>query len=245
MQHNWLMIIICCALPPLAPAANLPSAVAHWQQAPRERVFEGTVEAVNKATVAAQTHGRIARLPYDVNDFVPKGAVIVQFTDREQRDAVQKARALLAEARARRTEAEATFGRIERLRATGAASQNELDRALGNRNAMRARARAAESALAEAKKQLDYTVVKAPYAGIVTARQVEVGETVAPGQALMTGLSLDRLRVRVDLPKTVVDAASSCATPFCWSISFSWKSDAALRWNRPCAVRRAHAPDRS
>jgi len=205
MQHNWLMIIICCALPPLAPAANLPSAVAHWQQAPRERVFEGTVEAVNKATVAAQTHGRIARLPYDVNDFVPKGAVIVQFTDREQRDAVQKARALLAEARAR----------------------------------------AAESALAEAKKQLDYTVVKAPYAGIVTARQVEVGETVAPGQALMTGLSLDRLRVRVDLPKTVVDAASSCATPFCWSISFSWKSDAALRWNRPCAVRRAHAPDRS
>jgi len=206
MQGNWLLILLGTALPSLASATALPSAVAHWQAAPAERIFEGTVEAVNKATVAAQTGGRVARLPYDVNDFVPKGAVIVQFTDREQRAAVQKAGALLAEVRARRTQTEAAFRRIQRLRATGAASQNELDRALANRNAARARVQAAESALTEAHKQLDYTVVKAPYAGIVTARHVEVGETVSPGQALMTGLSLDRLRVRVDLPQTVVQA---------------------------------------
>jgi membrane fusion protein, multidrug efflux system len=51
-----------------------------------------------------------------------------------------------------------------------------------------------------------YTEIRAPYAGVVTQRLVQVGETVAPGTPLMSGVSLQRLRVSVDIPQSVVDA---------------------------------------
>ena len=50
-----------------------------------------TVEAIAAATVSAQTSGRIIELPYDVNDLVPQGAVIVRFSDSEQRARLQQA----------------------------------------------------------------------------------------------------------------------------------------------------------
>ena len=45
--------------------------------------------------------------------------------------------------------------------------------------------------------------MRAPYAGIVTERHVEVGETVRVGQPLMSGLSLEKLRVIVDVPQEI------------------------------------------
>jgi RND family efflux transporter MFP subunit len=47
--------------------------------------------------------------------------------------------------------------------------------------------------------------VRAPYAGIVSERHVEVGEIVAPGQPLMSGLSLESLRVNVDVPQSMFE----------------------------------------
>ena len=52
-------------------------------------------------------------------------------------------------------------------------------------------------ALREPAEQVDYTVIRAPYSGIVIERHVQVGETVRPGQPLISGLSLGELRVEV------------------------------------------------
>jgi len=49
--------------------------------------------------------------------------------------------------------------------------------------------------------------VIAPYGGIVTERHVEIGESVSPGQPLLSGLSLEQLRVVVDLPQQYADLA--------------------------------------
>ena len=64
-----------------------------------------------------------------------------------------------------------------------------------------ARLQAARAALSSAREGVDYTEVRAPYAGIVTQRHVEVGESVAPGTPLVSGLSLQYLRVGVDIPQ--------------------------------------------
>ena len=50
-----------------------------------------------------------------------------------------------------------------------------------------------------------YTEIRAPYAGVVTQRHVQVGETVAPGTPLMTGASLDELRVVAEVPQSVIE----------------------------------------
>lgn len=113
-----------------------PTAPASYETAARERIWDGTVEAIDRATVSAQTSGRVAEIVYDVNDYVEAGAVIMRFTDTES---------------------------------------------------------------------LGYTVVRAPYAGIVSERHVEVGELVTPGTPLMSGLALERLRVNVHVPQSMIE----------------------------------------
>ncbi len=184
-------------------AGSLATAIAAYEPAAIERVFDGTVEAVHQATVSAQTGGRIAELNYDVDDYVEQGSVLVRFTDAEQQAALSQAQAQLAEAKARSTEAGEDYRRAQNLQERGLGSQRDLDRALAARESAKARVSSAESAVATARQHLDYTTVKAPYAGIVIQRHVELGETVSPGQPLLSGLSLERLRVAVDLPQSV------------------------------------------
>lgn len=181
----------------------LETATANFETAAIERIFDGTVEAVHQATVSAQTAGRIAEVGYDVDDFVDAGSVLVRFTEVEQRTALRQAEAQLVEARARLTEAEEDYRRAQNLRERGLGSQRDLDSALASRQSASARVTAAESSVEAARQQLAYTVVRAPYPGIVTERHVEVGESVSPGQPLMSGLSLERLRVATDLPQSV------------------------------------------
>jgi len=172
-----------------------------YEVAPRERIWDGRIEAVNQATVSAQTSGRIAELPFDVNDFVDAGKVIMRFTDTEQRAALTRAQANLQEGQARFNEAEQEFERVSNMFDNGTVSQARFDQAKANRDAARARLNAVRSGVATAKEQLEYTVVRAPYAGIVAKRHVELGELVSPGQPLITGLSLQSLRVNVDVPQ--------------------------------------------
>src|SRR5690242_10519919 len=80
-----------------------------------------------------------------------------------------------------------------------------LDEATATRDAAVARLAAARAALESAREGVTYTEIRAPYAGIVAKRHVEVGETVSPGTPVMSGLSLQYLRVAVDVPQSIVD----------------------------------------
>jgi RND family efflux transporter MFP subunit len=57
-----------------------------------------------------------------------------------------------------------------------------------------------------AGQNADYTTVRAPYAGIVAARRVEPGETVGPGQPLLSLYAPDDLRIEVRVPQSAADA---------------------------------------
>jgi RND family efflux transporter MFP subunit len=177
-----------------------------YETAPRERVWDGTVEAVNQATVSAQTSGRVAEIYYDVDDFVEAEAPIMRFTDTEQRAALESARAALQEAEARAAEAESEFKRIATMFENGTVARARYDQAQANRNAAAARLESARAGVMNAEEQLEYTVVRAPYAGIVSRRHVAVGELVRPGAPLMSGLSLEIVRVVVDVPQSMLDA---------------------------------------
>lgn len=209
--HGKLKLLVSLLLAWLVPsgpllaadASSLETGVATLERAAVERVFDGTVEAVNRATVSAQTAGRISEVGYDVDDYVEVGAILFRFTDVEQQSALRQVEAQQTEAEALLNEAEEEYRRAQNLQERGLGSQRDLDRALAARDSAAARVQVAESAVAAARQQLDYTVIKAPYAGIVTERFVEVGETVTPGQPLMSGISLEQLRVVVDLPQSV------------------------------------------
>ena len=122
---------------------------------PLERLLDGTVEAVNQATMSAQTAGRVAEVFYDVDDYVEPGAPIVRFSDVEQQSALQQANAALAEAVAISTLADDAFTRVSGLFESGSASKREYDQALAAREAANARVAAARSSVENAKQQVE------------------------------------------------------------------------------------------
>jgi RND family efflux transporter MFP subunit len=205
-----LLLAAACerAPPPARPPAGPPPydvLVMKSERMPLERRLDGTIEAVNQGTVSAQTAGRVVAIAFDVNDFVPAGAVILRLRATEQRAGLSQAQAALTEASARETEAQTRYGRVADMYARKVVPKAMLDEATANRDAAVARLQAARAALSSAREGLDYTEVRAPYAGIVTERHVEVGESVSPGSPLVSGLSLQYLRVGVDIPQRVVE----------------------------------------
>ncbi len=186
---------------PLPPAL----ATTSIQRVPVEEAltFDGVLEAVNRATVSAQTAGRITQLPFDVGDLVAKGALVVEITSVEQQAAVASASAQRQEATTHQADAERAFARAQTVFNKKLISKADFDKAQTALAAANARLEAANAALESAKQNLSYTQITAPYAGVVLERHVQVGETVAPGTPLLTGLSLQQLRVAVNLPSSV------------------------------------------
>ncbi|TDT44371.1 RND family efflux transporter MFP subunit [Halospina denitrificans] len=177
-----------------------------WVEVRKEALSEtlrldGVIEAVRESTVSAQTTGTVTKLPYDVDDRVDAGDLIIQLEDSEQRSRLNQAESALEEAEAGLEDARQNFERVQSLYERDVATQSDLDQARNRLNGAEARVNRTEAEVAEAQQQLDYTRVKAPYSGIVTERMVELGESVMMGQPLMRGLSLEQLRVVVSLPQ--------------------------------------------
>lgn len=197
--------LFLCAIAPV-PAAGLPTVEARLVTVDAEQFLDGVVEAVHRSTVSAQVSARVIALPFDVDDFVEQGEVIVRFRDTEQKARVERARANLEEARAALAQARSQFERFRDLREKQLVSQSQMDQARADYESAQAREDAAQAALAEARETLDHTVVRAPYSGIVVERHVELGETATVGQPLMTGLSLEHLRAVVEVPQQQIGA---------------------------------------
>lgn len=188
------------ALTSFTQAETLDSIVVTEAEVTRERLFDGVVEAIRSTTVSAQTQGRVIEINFDIDDFVQKDAVLLKISDHEQSARAAQANAAISQMSAQLNLAEANFRRFETLLASKTISQSEFDDAKTALQRARANMQTAQAAREEALKQVDYTLVRAPYSGIVTARLVELGEAVSPGVPLMSGFSLERMRVRTEVP---------------------------------------------
>ena len=193
----WLMAILAFVLsacsesqPEQTAQKNIPALqtiVLQPETIAREISYDALVQAVNQATVSAQTSGRIIETPVDVGDFVKKGDLILRLTNTEQQAQMNSAKAQFDEAQANYQRAQELLGK--KLIAKADADKTE------------ALYQSAKARLQEAEQQLAYTEIRAPYSGIVLNRTVNKGEAVAPGKALMTGLSLENLRLQLDVPQ--------------------------------------------
>jgi len=209
--QRWLAwgLVCLCLINAAAQAEGLETVPVSRAELPRVYRLDGVAEAVSRGTVSAQTGGRVVEVNFDVDDYVRQGEVIVRIDDTQQQAGATQAGANLRAATAKRQDAEAEFTRVEGVFAKQAISKAEMDRATAALKQARAGEQAAEAALLKAQQELDYTQVRAPYNGIVTERLVEVGETVQPGTRLMSGLSLDNMRIAVDVPQNLIESIRS------------------------------------
>ena len=189
----------------------------------------GTVNAVTTVQVGSQVSGTIARLHADYNSRVKKGQVIAEIdpsllqgallqAQADVRDAqanVAASRANLAKAKATAEQSAQDYQRNAGLAKDGIVSAQQLDAAKAATDSAQAAVSAAEAQLKQAQAQvgqkqaaltvaqtsLDHTIIRTPIDGIVTARNVDVGQTVAASLQAPTlfNIAQDLTKMQVDV----------------------------------------------
>ncbi|HMB67767.1 MAG TPA: efflux RND transporter periplasmic adaptor subunit [bacterium] len=158
------------------------SAVAPGEDAPSAALLtaSGYVVARRQAVVSAKIQGRLAELKVEEGSRVEKGDVIARLENADFRARVAQAEAGVARAEADLAEQRRLLRLAAGLRERNLGSEDDEEAALS-------RVRIAEAALAQAsatldlaRAQLEDTVIRAPFAGVIVKKMAEVGESVAP-----------------------------------------------------------------
>lgn len=187
----------------------------------------GYVIARRAATVSSKVTGKVAEVLIEEGQVVQRGQVMARLDDTNIRASVEQARAQVAAADANLrvaevgvTQAASRARRAQQLHAQGFVSdqsledaRNALDSARSNMELVRRQAGVARAALQVAQRSLDDTVVRAPFAGVVTVKAAQPGEMVSPVSAgggftrtgIGTVVDMDSLEVEVDVAESFIN----------------------------------------
>jgi RND family efflux transporter MFP subunit len=138
---------------------------------PGEVAVAAAVRARERAVLSARISASVILLPYREGQRVPAGAVVLRLEDAAGRAAVAAAEAAVRAA-------ESDLDRTRTLLAAGAGTPRDLERAT-------AAASAAQAQLALARDNVAYSALRAPFAGRLSARRVNLGDVVSPGAPLV------------------------------------------------------------
>jgi RND family efflux transporter MFP subunit len=187
-----------CWSPPVPPQAGpLPTRAVRVERAradPRSGGEEvvGTVRARNSAAISTTVLGRVRALPVTLGRRVRAGDVLVRIAAEEISAKLEQTEALFARAKV-------DFDRAEGLLARDAIPRAQYDAAAAG-------LRIASAQRAEAAAMADHTVLRAPFAGVVSAKLTDVGDTAMPGQTLLVLDDPGALRLEATVPELAARA---------------------------------------
>lgn len=155
----------------------------------QEIVLPGTIQAYRDAPIYARTNGYVKSWSHDIGSHVRKGELLAVIASPELDRQVDQARAGVATAKANLQLAKVTAQRYEGLRGTQAVSKQSIDTAAQTESAQAATLAAAQQNLNQMLALQSFERVYAPFSGIVTARNTDIGQLVDSGSNGGTGSS--------------------------------------------------------
>jgi RND family efflux transporter MFP subunit len=210
----------------------------------------GYVTDRREATVSSKVTGKVTEVHIEEGVAVKQGQLLAKLDDTNAQASVQLARAQLAAARAgleetrvRLKEAELELQRQTQLRQNQVAALADYDRAEAAAHAWRARLAqqqseltVAERSLAVWEQQADDTIIRAPFAGIVTSKNAQPGEMISPmssGGFTRTGIctivDMESLEIEIDVNESYINRVAP-GQPVEATL------DAYATWKIPCKV---------
>ena len=169
------------------PPEAVTSIVAHREQWPATLSVIGTMEAVHGVTVSADLPGQVERIDFESGKSVQVGDVLVELDTRQER-------AQLASLEAQRDLARVSFDRAQQLVDEGVISRVEYDQATSQR-------KASEANVAEIQATIQRKTIRAPFSGILGIRQVNLGQYLSAGQAIVSLQALSPIYVNFGVPQ--------------------------------------------
>jgi RND family efflux transporter MFP subunit len=169
-------------------------------------VLPGNVQPYYNSPIYARTSGYLKRWYVDIGAHVKKGELLAEIETPELDQQLQQARANLATARANLQLSQITAGRYQRLRNTNAVARQDVDNATGTNAANTAIVQADQASVGQFEAMQSFEKVYAPYDGVITFRNTDVGDLINAGNAglsteLFQIVQPERLRVYVNVPE--------------------------------------------
>ena len=162
--------------------------------------ISGSLVADKTAAIRAEVGGRVTAVLVEPGAHVSKDAPLARVDDNAVREAMLGAKSGVTQAQLGADIAKRDQDRAERLLAAGAVAENAVENARRGNLAAQAALEDAKARLANAQRNLDNTTLKAPYDGIVSERQVNAGDIVAPGAPMFTIVDPSTMRLEGSVP---------------------------------------------
>lgn len=178
------------APPDPGPVVRPVRIVTVGDQAVAQLSFPGTVRATDRAELSFRVSGDLVQLPINEGDFINSGQLVGQLDTRDFEINVQEATAVFNQAQAERD-------RYQRLYESEAVPLADLELRIAQRDVAAAR-------LEQARTNLGYTTLRAPFAGWVGRRHKENFERVAAQEPIITLHDVRTLEVAIDVPELLI-----------------------------------------
>jgi membrane fusion protein (multidrug efflux system) len=148
-------------------------------------VITGSIQPERKADLRAEVSAVVLQVLKENGEPVKRGDVLVKLDETAIRDSLGSAEASARAAGQALEQSERQLERLKTLRASGMTSAQALDDAEVRRNSAQSEVAASRTRAALARQQLQRTLVRAPFDGVVSERKVSAGDTAAIGKELL------------------------------------------------------------
>ncbi len=179
-----------------------------------KRWFPGQAKATQEVDLSFRVAGPLVTLPVNVGDTVRKGHELARIDPRDFQVELRNVQGQLEKTEAELKRAESDYERVIRIQKqdAGAVSQAMIDRKRQLVESNRAEIRSLQAAMDSARDKLDYTYLKAPFDGIVTATYVENYEDVKRKQPIIRLIDNSKIEMIVNIPESLISHADYLKT---------------------------------
>lgn len=193
---------------PQSAPIEVKTVAAETRPMPRFITLTGSLVADRESNVAANASGKVLDVPVDRGSLVRAGGVLAVLDKRSASIVSAEAEANVEMARANAALARTNCERADELLQSGALGKAEYDRTMSACETSRSSLAAAEARRDAALKSLGDAIIRAPFAGVVSERTIDVGEYVQPQTQVAHLIAVDPLRLRISVPERHVSAVA-------------------------------------
>jgi len=170
-------------------------------------IYTGQIEAIKKVNITPDIGGKVSQIYVEEGERVQKDRLLAELDTRAIRLQLDQAKAGQAVAEANYKDAKRNMERMKRLSREKAVSEQQFEKVRLGFEAAQAQLQVAKAALNLVRHQLDVSIMKAPFSGVIASRNVEIGDVInpmmggiGPKSGVLTLMDFSRVKIYVDIP---------------------------------------------